>query len=121
MKTAIALLVAALLAGTARAEWKDLKPGMDQAAALHCVGMPLMLNRGRGGAEVWTYDYCGYIQFQYGRVAYFEPSKPVIAKTKPVGAPKTAVAVAKAPAQKAAAPQPKAKTSAVPNVVAVSD
>jgi hypothetical protein len=83
MKTALSLLAFALLAGAVRADWAELKVGMDQSAALQCVGMPLLQNRGRGGAEVWTYDRRGHIQFQSGRVCAFEASKPAPAPATP--------------------------------------
>lgn len=64
-----------MLATTAHADWKDLKPGMDAKAAVQCVGVPMMENRSRG-AEVWTYDRGGYVMLTGGRVACWEPSKP---------------------------------------------
>lgn len=80
MKTVLSIILLALVAGVARADWKDLKAGMDQNAAAAAVGMPLMQNRGRGGAQVWTYDSQGFIQFQSGRVTYWEKSKPAASK-----------------------------------------
>lgn len=74
----------ALLAGVARADWVPqwgkLKVGMDRQTARACVGMPLLQNRGRGGCEVWTFDECGYIQLQFGRVTYWEAPKPIAAQ-----------------------------------------
>ena len=65
-----------------------MKPGMDYGSAVHCAGVPLLQVHGKGGCETWTYDYCGYIQFQYGRVTYFEQPKLPIAQvaTKPAAA-----------------------------------
>jgi hypothetical protein len=83
MKSILAIAAVALLTGVARADWKDLKPGMDYRTARTCVGFPLMQNHGRGGAEVWTYDNRGYIQFQNGRVSYWEhPVLPVFASSR---------------------------------------
>jgi len=71
---AIALL--GLLPAVARANWSNLKVGMDRARVAACVGQPLLQNHGRGGAEIWTYDRCGYIEFSRGQVVYWAPSKP---------------------------------------------
>jgi len=72
MKT---LLVIALLAATsARAEWRDLKVGLDRKTAAELVGVPLMESKARGGAFVtWTFDHGGYILFDHGRVRYWQP------------------------------------------------
>lgn len=75
MKSILAIAAIAVLTGAARADWKDLKPGMDYQMAVRCAGMPLMQNHGKGGAEVWTFDNRGYIQFQSGRVAYWNAPK----------------------------------------------
>lgn len=80
MKTILALAVIAVLAGEARADWKDIKAGMDYGTAVRCAGVPLMEIRGKGGCETWTYDYTGYIQFQYGHVTYWEQPKAPIAQ-----------------------------------------
>jgi hypothetical protein len=77
MKAVLSVVAALLLAGVARAEWKDVKPGMDGKAVIEAVGMPLIQNRGRGGAELWTYDDCGFIQFNGGRVVFFDAPKSV--------------------------------------------
>ncbi len=72
MKTVVAVALVALLTAVARAEWKDLKRGMDTRAAWQCVGLPLMETKGRGKAEAWTYDQGGYILLERGRVVYWE-------------------------------------------------
>lgn len=48
----------------------------------------MLQNEARGGNAMWTYDRCGYIIFERGRVAYWdapkpEPKKPALAKTVP--------------------------------------
>lgn len=79
MKSVLAIVAIAVLTGAARADWKDLKPGMDYQTAVHCTGVPLMQNRGKGGAEMWTFDNRGYIEFQFGRVAYWSaPKQPSV-------------------------------------------
>ena len=67
-----AVIAAVLVASVARADWKEVKRGMDQKEVAAAVGAPLIMNRGKGGAEVWTYDNRGYIQFQNGRVMWWD-------------------------------------------------
>ena len=75
MRTILAIAAIGLSAvATARAGWTNLKVGMDQEAAYKAAGMPLMQIYGHG-CGVWTYDRSGYIQFQSGRVAYWEAPK----------------------------------------------
>lgn len=76
VKVLLPMAAFGVLLTSARADWKDLKPGMDQQAAIACAGVPLMQNRGKGGAEVWTYDHRGYIEFSFGRVIYWSASMP---------------------------------------------
>ena len=62
-----------LLAATARAEWRDLKPGLDSAAVARHVGRPLMQSMGHRGAFVtWTYDNGGYVMFRDGLVTCWQ-------------------------------------------------
>ncbi len=44
---------------------------MDQSTVRRCVGHPILQNRGKGGAEIWTYDHRGYIEFYRGRLSYY--------------------------------------------------
>ncbi|HVU35284.1 MAG TPA: hypothetical protein VHE61_17745 [Opitutaceae bacterium] len=87
MKRVVTVAVALLLSGTARADWKDLKPGMDPRAAWQCVGVPLMQYAARG-TEIWTFDCGAYVQFENGHVTcWTAPKTPkpfVIAKHDPV-------------------------------------
>lgn len=76
MKRLLSCLVFLLLVTRAAAGWYDLKPGMDQNAAVQCVGQPILKTKGRAGAEVWTYDHAGYILFNQGRVTYWEVPIP---------------------------------------------
>lgn len=98
MKRLLLLALLASLASAARAEWADLKAGMDQATAIRCVGLPLIQqNKGRGGTATWTYDFGGCIQLQYGRVLFWTAPKPP--KAIPHGAPTSIIVTA--PATKA--------------------
>lgn len=76
MKMAFVIALAVLLAAPARGAWPDLKRGMDQATVIRCIGAPMMQNRGRGGAETWTYDNSGYVSFERGRVSCWQAPKP---------------------------------------------
>ena len=68
------MVLALLTAASARAEWRDLKAGLDQKSAAELVGSPLMASRGRGGKFVtWTFDHGGYILFENGRIRYWQP------------------------------------------------
>jgi hypothetical protein len=71
------LLLVLLLAGVcapARAEWKDLKAGIDVQAVLAAVGTPLMVSKSRQGLQVtWTYDDGAYVLFENGRVRFWQP------------------------------------------------
>jgi len=115
MKALVIAAMFALLTGVARADWKPdwtkLKVGMDVQTARACLGMPLLRNHGRGGNEVWTYDECGYVQLQFGRVTYFEMPKPI--------ARQVAQAAAIAKATKGAKPLAAARTDLM--TVAVRD
>jgi hypothetical protein len=90
MKTVLPIVLAAMCVATARADWKDLKQGMDRAAVLRAVGTPLIENKGRSVAQVWTFDSGGYVIFEGGRAAFWEPPKPIPApRPKPVIEAKT--------------------------------
>ena len=57
----------------ARADWKDLKEGLDPKTAEQLVGAPLFTNQTRGGSLVtWTYDHGGYILFESGRIKFWQ-------------------------------------------------
>ena len=103
MKPLLALLTFVALATAARAEWADVKPGMDTATVLRCVGAPLMQSKNRGLVQIWTYDHRGYIEFANGTVSYFEAPK--------VPAPKSALAAAKP-----AAAKPNANVPVIPRL-----
>lgn len=78
MKAVVSVALAMVLATAARAEWKDLKEGMDAPTALQCIGAPLLVNQGRTVSQlwVWTYDLGGYVQFEHGLVTYWQAPKP---------------------------------------------
>jgi hypothetical protein len=75
MKATTALVLALLLVASARADWKDVKAGMDVKAVWRCVGAPLIENKGKSPIAVWTYDRGGYVMFEAGRVKYWEAPK----------------------------------------------
>lgn len=80
-RTMNALVVLALLAvSTARAEWRDLKTGLDAKSAAELVGQPLMATKARGGVMVtWVFDHGGYMLFENGRLRFWQaphPEKP---------------------------------------------
>lgn len=67
MKRLLMLLL--LLTATVRAEWRDLKPGLDPQAVARHIGHPLLQSAGHSGAFVtWTYDHGGYVMFRNGFV-----------------------------------------------------
>lgn len=67
----VLLLGASALA--ARAEWRELQEGQDYKAVKDSVGEPLIVCRGRNGAqETWTYDCGAYVQFENGRVSFWQ-------------------------------------------------
>lgn len=76
---AIACSLFLLLAASAQAGWADLRPGMDQDNVRRCIGHPILQNRGKGGAEIWTYDHRGYVEFYRGRLSYY--STPTTRRT----------------------------------------
>jgi hypothetical protein len=90
MKKVLPVVLAAMCVATARADWKDLKQGMDRAAVLRAVGTPLLENKGRSVAQVWTFDAGGYVIFEGGRATFWEQPKPMpVARPKPVIEAKT--------------------------------
>ena len=93
MKAVLAVAVALFATVAARADWKDLKKGMDRSTALQCVGAPMLTSRGHAGAfEVWTYDAGGFVIFEGGVVTYWEQSKtPVIVFHVPAPAVKRVI------------------------------
>jgi hypothetical protein len=91
MKAILSIVLAAMCIATARADWKDLKPGMDRAAVQRAIGVPLIENKGRTIVQIWTYDSGGYVLFEGGRAKFWEPPKAVIVvRSKPGFEPKTA-------------------------------
>ena len=59
-----------------RAEWSDLRDGIDARAVLRAVGQPLIRSRARAGLfETWTYDRGGYAMFVRGRLLYWHAPK----------------------------------------------
>ena len=88
MKAVLLIALTTLVAGVARADWKDIKPGMDARTAWNCAGVPIIRSKGPA-AEMWTYDNGGYILLSGSRVTYWEapkaPAKPAfIAKAVPI-------------------------------------
>lgn len=60
-----------------RAEWRDLKEGLDPKAVEKFIGAPLMQTKARGGLLVtWTYDNGGYVLFENGLVRYWQAPRP---------------------------------------------
>lgn len=76
VKAIIASFLALLVSSAAFAAWGDLRQGMDEKSVLQRVGMPLMQNRGKGGAATWTYDCGGHILFLNGRVTFWDEPEP---------------------------------------------
>ena len=70
------LIAALLVVASARADWKDVKEGMDQRAVMEAVGTPLMFTRARHGLlETWMYDEGGCVYFVKGRVRFWQAPK----------------------------------------------
>jgi hypothetical protein len=90
MKTVLSIVLAAMCIATARADWKDLKQGMDRVAVQRALGTPLLENKGRSVAQVWTYDSGGYVIFEGGRATFWAAPKPIsVVRPKPVLEAKT--------------------------------
>ncbi len=108
MKTIAIIFV--LAASCARADWKDLKEGLDPTTAEHCVGAPLFGNRSRGGTFVtWTYDNGGFIFFENGRVHFWQPPADKTGGTQALASaasPTTIVAHAEKSVESAASGKP---------------
>lgn len=68
----IALLLAPL---SLHAAWRDLKLGDDAARVTAAIGEPLLVSRSRG-FENWIYDRGGTVEFEDGRVVYWQASQP---------------------------------------------
>jgi hypothetical protein len=72
------LIAVLLVVASVRADWKDLKEGMEQRAVVEAVGAPLMATRVRRGLlETWLYDGGGCVYFVKGRVQYWQMPKVV--------------------------------------------
>ena len=76
MKKFFLLVLFAVAAASARAEWKNVKEGLDQKTALQTLGAPLMVSKSKSGMQqTWTYDRGAYIIFVFGRVRYWAAPK----------------------------------------------
>lgn len=95
MKAVVAVALALGLSGQLRADWNDLKPGMDARAAVQCVGTPILQSEGRAASALWNYDSGGFVLFAAGRVTYWEA--PKIKPLAPI--PSSAPAQVHAPAR----------------------
>jgi len=74
MKKIVVIALLMVSCAGARADWRDVKEGLDPKAVFETVGRPLIESRARGGLLVtWTYDNGGYILFENGRVLYWQP------------------------------------------------
>ncbi len=111
MKALLSPLAVLLAASPCFAAWGDLKPGMDEKAALQCVGMPILQNRGKGGAATWTYDCGGYILLRYGRVTSWD--EPDVKKPATVARSEAAPPRAAAPQAHASGKTPPASGARV--------
>lgn len=58
-----------------RAEWRDLKAGLDPTQTLAALGEPLFVNKSRG-CEIWIYDRGGQVEFEKGRLAFWQQPRP---------------------------------------------
>jgi hypothetical protein len=76
MKAVLSVVLAVTCVAAARADWKDVKRGMDAPAVMRAIGAPLLQNKARAIAQTWTYDAGGFVLFEGGRAVYWEPSKP---------------------------------------------
>ena len=55
-----------------KAEWKDLREGLEVPAVILAIGQPLIKSRTRAGLfETWTYDRGGYAVFVRARLSYW--------------------------------------------------
>lgn len=76
MQLMTALLLALASGLTARADWSDMRAGLDEKATLAAVGAPIIASRSKSRVQAtWTYDAGGYIQFERGRVAHWQVPK----------------------------------------------
>ncbi|HVU24020.1 MAG TPA: hypothetical protein VHE13_07835 [Opitutus sp.] len=69
------LAIFLVLSCSLHASWRDLRPGFNASKTIAAIGRPLLVNRSRG-YETWTYDRGGYVEFEGGRLVYWEASKP---------------------------------------------
>jgi hypothetical protein len=87
-----------LAASCVRADWKDLKEGLDLAAAEQCVGAPLFGNQSRGGTYVnWVFDNGGYILFECGHVRFWQQPSEKNGGTPSFAASSSQVSIARNP------------------------
>ncbi len=77
MKRVVLLLLFLVSGALARADWSDVREGMDGEAVLVFVGTPLIVSKSRSGAqETWTYDDGAYVLFERGRVSFWSAPRP---------------------------------------------
>lgn len=70
--TALAIALASAASSWA-AGWNDLRAGLDEKSTLAAVGTPIIASRSKSRVHsTWTYDKGGYIQFERGKVAYWQ-------------------------------------------------
>ena len=86
MKRLVLVLLFAGVCASARAEWSDVREGIDVQAVLAAVGTPLMVSKSRTGLQVtWTYDEGGYVLFENGRVRFWQPPAAKRSRAKAEG------------------------------------
>lgn len=99
-------VLAVASAVTSRADWGEMRKGLDQQATLAAVGTPIIASQSRSRVHAtWTYDSGGYIQFEQGRVAHWQAPRAM------AGAALNAAAEGSAPVAAATAVAPAATTT----------
>lgn len=110
MKGAKWLTIAVLAvasAATSRADWNDLRKGLDPQATLAAVGTPIIASQSKSRVHAtWTYDAGGYIQFEQGRVAHWQAPKAAAGAALSAAPVTSAPVVAAAPAAATRAQRP---------------
>lgn len=73
LMAALALAMASVASATpSRADWTQLRKGIDENAAVAAVGAPMIASRSKSRMHsTWTYDFGGYVQFEAGRVVHW--------------------------------------------------
>lgn len=73
MKRLVLLVLLVCVCATARADWADVREGIDAQAVMAAVGVPLLVNASKTKRQVtWTYDDGAYILFENGRVRFWQ-------------------------------------------------